>query len=340
MEKFFEIFDFVRTTYKIIDGEIYFHEVSENLYTVERLEKDIDIINKKLIDIFPEALEFGICDKILKVYETGEATTHELKLYKDDNFSRWRYNFIYRVEENFVKVVYQDERYLSELSRELMIKSTELEMIIDNMSRAFALHDMIFDENGIPIDYKIIRINKAFTQLTGLDKSIIGKSIKDVMGEDSNERIKIYSKIFTENKTLHFQKYDKTFSKWYLIDAYQQNSHKFVTIFEDISDIKMKERQNSDVINSTLSVSYLINKEGYVVLVNDNGSEYFGMKKEEIVDKKLSDILTKILPIEVLECRRKRLFSCWQKWAGKLFYYYSRNELLVLQKQWNHCYGK
>lgn len=302
MEKFFENFDFVRITYKVIENEIYFHKVSENLHAVERLNDDVDVIDNKLTDIFPEAIEFGIYDKILEVYNTGNPTTHELKLYKDEKFSRWRYNYIYKGEYNFVEVIYQDERFLSQLSKDLMVKSSELEMIIDNMNRAFALHEMIFDEKGNPIDYKFIRINRAFTLSTGIDQSAIGKSVKDIMGQDAIEWIKIYGKIFTKDKTLHFQKYSKTFGKWYLIDAYRQNSHKFVTIFEDISDIKMKERQNLDIINSTLSASYLTDKEGKIIIVNDKGCSFFDMTKDELIGKKMSDIL----PTEMVEYKRKK----------------------------------
>ena len=83
MKKFFENFDFVTVTYKIIDNEIYFHKVSKNIYDIERLDKGVDIIDKKLTDIFPESVEFGIYEKILQVYKTNEPVTLELKLYKD-----------------------------------------------------------------------------------------------------------------------------------------------------------------------------------------------------------------------------------------------------------------
>lgn len=320
MKNFLNKFNFITILYKIIDGDIYFHEVSDNFYKAERLEGR-DVIDKRLLDIFPESLEFGIYDKILKVYEEDLCLTHELKLYQDKNFSRWRYNYIYKGYDNFVNVVYQDERHLSELSKDLMKKSIELEMIIDNMSRAFALHEMIFDERGNPINYKFIRINKSFTQSTGLEQSDIGKSIKDVIGKDADEWINIYSKIFTENKTLHFQKYSNVLKRWYMIDAYRQNTHNFVTIFEDITEMKIKERQNFDIINSTLSSSYLANKEGRILTLNDRCCAFFYSKlyptiscdlncsncnkREELIGRKVSDIL----PPKLNETRRKRMLE-------------------------------
>jgi ligand-binding sensor protein len=85
--------------------------------------------------------------------------------------------------------------------KKIEMKSNELEMVINNMSRAFALHEMIFDENGKPINYKFIRINKAFTDITGFNNDIIGKTAKEVLGSISDEWIEIYSEIFTSNKS-------------------------------------------------------------------------------------------------------------------------------------------
>ncbi len=166
--------------------------------------------------------------------------------------------------------------------KKIVKKSNELEMIIDNMNRAFALHEMVFDKNGKPIDYIFLRINKSFERITGLGQNIIGKSIKEIM-RDSKEWINIYGQIFTKNKKLHFEKHSDNFNKWYLIDAYKQNSNKFVTIFEDISKWKIRNNQNEEIINSTLTASFLLDIEGKVILVNDKGCELFNMKREEIV---------------------------------------------------------
>jgi len=283
MEKFLKEFDFIVVIYKVVDNEIYFCEVSENFYTVENIA--YDVIDKRLIDVFPQVIENGIYDKILNVYNTGESATFEL------NFGNCRYNYIYKSDEDFVKVAY-NEKHLS--------KSEELEMIINNMNSAFAIHEMIF-ENGIPIDYKFIKINKSFKKITGLN-DVIGKTIKEILGEDSNVWIKLYSEIFTKNKTLHFEKYSYIFKKWFLIDAYKQNPCRFVTIFQDISDAKIKERQHLDIINSTLTASYLTNREGCLVAANDKGCEYFNKTREELIGIKMSDLF----PPEITEYKRKK----------------------------------
>jgi len=316
MKEFFNDFDFVTITYKIIDNEIYFHKVSDNFYLIEGIENNV--IDKKLLDIFSEAQMFGIYDKILKVNKSGKCMTHELKLYKDKkNKNRWRYNYIYKCKnyKNFVHVAYQNEAHLSQLSKDYIFKSQELEMIINNMNRAFALHEMIFDENNKPVDYKFIRINKAFTNITGLDSSAVGKNAIEILNSNSHEWIKIYSQIFTKNKTLHFEKYSSMFKKWFLIDAYKQTSTHFVTIFEDITDIKIKEKQHLEIINSTLCASYLTNREGIIVATNELGCKYFNKTRNELIGSKMSDIL----PKEIVEFKRKKILEAI--FTGKPIFY-------------------
>ncbi len=303
-EKFFTDFGFVNIEYKIIDGEIYFNYVSDNFYKIENV--DYDVINKKLNDVFPDMIEFQLYDKILEVNNTGKCNINELKMHMENGFGGWRYNYIYKCDkvDNLVHVAYQNEDNLSQLNEDFGFMSNELSMIIDNMGSAFSLHEMYFDENGIPVDYKFIKINKAFTKLTGLDSQIIGKTAKEVFVEDSEFWIKKYSSIFTKNETLHFEQYSHTFKIWYSVNAYRQNLHRFVTIFDDITNIKIKEKQNLDIINSTLSASYLTDKEGNIITVNDRLCTYFNKSREEFIGFKMSDVIH--LPKEIKKFKRKK----------------------------------
>ena len=42
------------------------------------------------------------------------------------------------------------------------------ENILDNAKESFALHEMIFDENNNPVDYRFVSVNPAFEKYTGL----------------------------------------------------------------------------------------------------------------------------------------------------------------------------
>jgi PAS domain-containing protein len=54
--------------------------------------------------------------------------------------------------------------------------------LISQMSAGFALHEMLYDEDGRPQDYRFLEVNAAFERLTGLKaKAMIGKTALEVL---------------------------------------------------------------------------------------------------------------------------------------------------------------
>ena len=59
------------------------------------------------------------------------------------------------------------------------------------MNEGFALHEIITDGSGQPIDYKYLEINPAFTRITGLESDkIIGKNVRDIFPGIENDPAK------------------------------------------------------------------------------------------------------------------------------------------------------
>ncbi len=58
----------------------------------------------------------------------------------------------------------------------------EVQYFVRKMIDGFALHKIIVDEKGRPIDYVFLEINDAFGKLTGLKREdIIGKRVTEVL---------------------------------------------------------------------------------------------------------------------------------------------------------------
>ena len=41
--------------------------------------------------------------------------------------------------------------------------------LFEKMLNGFVLHEIVYDENGQPYDYRVVEVNPAFEQLTGLN---------------------------------------------------------------------------------------------------------------------------------------------------------------------------
>lgn len=128
--------------------------------------------------------------------------------------------------------------------------------IIDNMINAFAYHRMIADENGEPVDYEYIEINKAFEAYTGLKREdILGKRVRELVPDlnlDSIDWVKVYGKVAYEGESISFEQYSKAFDRWYYVHAYAGEYGYFVTVFNDITELKKKEeavREQNERLN-------------------------------------------------------------------------------------------
>ncbi|NJO69874.1 MAG: PAS domain S-box protein [Bacteroidetes bacterium] len=110
------------------------------------------------------------------------------------------------------------------------------------MMEGFALHEIICDNTGNPVDYRFLEMNPAFERLTGLKaKEVLGKSILEVMPETEKYWIETYGKVALTGIPEVFENYSKELNKYYKVSAFCNKKNQFVTVFEDITERKQAE---------------------------------------------------------------------------------------------------
>ncbi|MBU8923249.1 MAG: PAS domain S-box protein [Bacteroidales bacterium] len=110
-------------------------------------------------------------------------------------------------------------------------------MLFREMLDGFALHEIILDEEGIPVDYRFLDINPAFERLTGLKASEIkGKTVLEVMPETEKFWIDIYGKVVLSGEPAFFKNYAQVLDRHFEVTAFCTAPLRFVTIFKDVTD--------------------------------------------------------------------------------------------------------
>ena len=116
--------------------------------------------------------------------------------------------------------------------------------LFDNMTEGFAIHELIFDENDEPCDYRFLNVNRAFEQLTGLNRdNVIGKSQREVLPGEDPFWLKMYSGVTLSGESVHLEHYSPSLRKYYEVYAYCPAPNQFATIFTDISERKLAEEE-------------------------------------------------------------------------------------------------
>jgi PAS domain S-box-containing protein len=111
----------------------------------------------------------------------------------------------------------------------------EYQKIFQTMLNGAALHEIILDEKGSPVDYRFLEINPAFTEMTGLGREILGKTVLETMPDTELEWIQKYGKVALTREPLHFESFSGALGKYFEVTVYSPQKGQFLTIFADVS---------------------------------------------------------------------------------------------------------
>ncbi|MFW2371984.1 MAG: HD domain-containing phosphohydrolase [Gammaproteobacteria bacterium] len=91
-----------------------FNRAGEN---IEHISKE-NVINHRLLEIFPGAKDIGFTDTLKRIWKSGEPENFPVFFYQDGRIQGWRENAIYRLKTGEVVAVYDDitERKQAEIS--------------------------------------------------------------------------------------------------------------------------------------------------------------------------------------------------------------------------------
>ena len=198
------------------------------------------------------------------------------------------------------------------------------ESLFDNLADGLTYCQMIFDKQGNPVDFVYLRVNKNFEKLTGL-KEVEGKRITEAVpgiSESNPELFKIYGQVALTGQPNKFEVYVEPLSRWFFVSAYSPQKNFFIAVFQNITKQKEIEKnlenariaaQNvledlsaekskaeievvkDEAIFSSIGDGLIVtDSEGNIVQVNEAFEKLLGWSAEEVIGKKMLDIVQKV----------------------------------------------
>jgi PAS domain S-box-containing protein len=109
--------------------------------------------------------------------------------------------------------------------------------LFEKMLNGFAVHEMIFDEEDRPKDYRFLAVNPAFEHMTGLRASqVVGKTVLDVLPSTERKWIERYGAVTRTGAPTHFENYSAELNKCFEVTAFRAAPNRFACIFSDITE--------------------------------------------------------------------------------------------------------
>ena len=187
---------------------------------------------------------FGTIQQILA---SGEAGMIECRTFVKSGMERWvQINARPRKDESgaIVSIIGAikdvSERKRAEIA--LRLNESRLRSLYENMAEGVALHRIIFDEAGQPVNYRIIDFNQQYENILGLRREdILGKLATEAYGTLDAPYLWEFTEPLRTGKGSHLETYFPPMDKYFDISIAPWGEKGFATIFTDVTERKRAE---------------------------------------------------------------------------------------------------
>ena len=116
-------------------------------------------------------------------------------------------------------------------------------MLFSNMSEAFILAEVIYDNDCKPYDFRFIEVNPVYERLSGYTQAqLIGKTMLQVFPNTRPITIEKYCEVIITNSAVHFEILSNVVSgKFFDVNAYSPEKGRLAVILRDIAKRKRAE---------------------------------------------------------------------------------------------------
>ena len=114
--------------------------------------------------------------------------------------------------------------------------------LFEHMLDGFALHEILCDARGQPVDYRFLAVNPAFERLTGLKaNAIVGKTVREVLPSTEPHWIETYGRVALTGEPASFENYARDLDQYFQVTAFRPAPRQFACLFVDITARKRAE---------------------------------------------------------------------------------------------------
>jgi PAS domain S-box-containing protein len=130
------------------------------------------------------------------------------------------------------------------LGQEIANREKLYHNLFENLLNGFAYCRMEY-QNGNPVDFTYLSVNKAFEKLTGL-KNVTGKRVTEVIPgiqESDPQILSTYGRVASSGESETFEMFLESLQMWFSISVYSPEKDFFVSIFDVITERKNSEKK-------------------------------------------------------------------------------------------------
>ncbi len=124
----------------------------------------------------------------------------------------------------------------------LAAREADFRTLFDEMRSGFAVHDILCDAAGTPVDYRFVAVNPAFEEMTGLHASdLLGKRVLEVLPGMEPIWIERYGRVALTGEPAAFENFSVVLNKYFDVRAFCIRPGQFAVMTLDITTRRLAE---------------------------------------------------------------------------------------------------
>lgn len=162
---------------------------------------------------------------------------------------QWRTDEIELLTEMAERIYVRLERARAE--EKLRESEERFRALFNAIDEGFCIIEMIFDEHNKPVDYRFEQINPAFSLLTGLPESAVGKTVLEFVPDLENFWFETFGKVVLTGEAIRFENKSEPLNRWFEVFASRignGNRRRVAIVFNNITDRKTTELEREKLL--------------------------------------------------------------------------------------------
>ncbi len=172
--------------------------------------------------------------------------------------------------------------------------------LFDHSLNGFALHEIVTDAAGQPVDYRFLEVNRAFETQTGLARpQLLGRCVTEALPDlDAAAFIETYGRVALTGEPVQFETEVPSLKRHFQIAVFSPKPGQFATVVSDITerqqaerDLRTSEEKFRALFDNAMDAIFIFDPiKGRFVEVNRTACERLQYSRDELLGMTVADI--------------------------------------------------